>query len=919
MSRPVITGSKTTVLMNQSIPASELFTLTPGSNPIAFLYFEDFNTTPSSGYFTLNGVPQPQGQRITITLDQLSGLRYVGGSRIGFERARIFARDTAGQVSDVSMTATIFSVRPNTTAPFAQARNFSVVADEFIRANEFISGFDPDGWPIVSFQIRDLNQDNGYFSLNGVNLPQGTWFTVDADDLINLRYYTSGPNATETIEVISYDGVMNSLVSRGVATTIVNASRPVARYVDRIVPGDQTLRMVDAFDIFDADQNTMKIYRVMNAGTQPQHGELVYNGNVLPRQTWFEYTADEIGNLRFVPQNVNASQAIRYRAFDGRHWSAINTVQVASEFVIPPTKPEFRSVLPEYYDSQRVNRPLRQMFQKLDAGIPYTQYEIFQASTNNAHGFFATNGLPRQRGVIHRLTPAQFNNTVYVTGAYEQHLREPIFVRASNGQFWSDWEKVDFSTYPEIFNTLSSGASWSNAPMSQFIPVNVLGQQVLSYSFMQQFPDYETGEAVDNDPPENFAAFNAQQRAHARLGLAQLEAVANVQLVEVPDTSVNVLGQRGGIFRMGEYGLEDSDAAAFAFLPSMGPEGGDMWFNRLTMDTRLIPGSSSFTTFLHEFGHALGLKHPFSGFGNLPPAVDTSGFSVMSYTRPFLNNPTTFSLYDIHQLQQQYGANNNYRTGENIYDLDFFRRDRGGSGQGNRFDEVVFASIWDAGGVDTLSAKDSLFGATVDLRAGMPSSIGHFFDLFALIFQGQFVEVPAVNNVRIAIGTEIENATGSDHDDILIGNHRDNILRGGEGNDYLWGGTGNDLLLGGPGDNTYEFGVGEGFNRINQQGFGGQHTLRISRFPTVNLLQEDLVFRRISNDLVVDLRVDRGDSQGVMRILNHYVEGNHVQTLEFNGTRVDLMDLSEQIAGPGNHSFRIRNTMGANGFLVAPA
>jgi len=918
MPRPEVTGLKKTVLMNQSIPASELFTLTPGSNPVALLYFEDFNTTPTSGYFTLNGVPQPQGQRITITPSQLPGLRYVGGSRIGFERARIFARDTAGNLSDVAMTATIFSVRPNTTAPFAQAANFSVVADEYIRGTQFISGFDPDGWPIVSYQIRDLNNDNGFFRLNGVDMPQGSWFTLDADDLANLKYYTSGPNSTETIEVIAFDGSMNSAISRGIATTIVNASRPVARFVNQIMPGTETLRMVDAFDIFDADQNTMKTYRVMNASPHSHHGELVFNGTVLPRQTWLEFTADEIDHLQFVPQNIDASQSIRYRAFDGRHWSGINTVQVTTEFVIPPTKPEFRAVLPEFYDSQRVNRPLNQMFQKLDDGIGYTQYEIFQASTNGAHGFFSTNGFPRQRGVVHRLTPAQFNNTVYVTGAYEQHLREPIFVRASNGQFWGDWERVDFSTYPEIFNTLNSGASWSNFPMSLFIPVNELGQQVISYSFMQQFPDYNTGEAVDNDPPEHFASFNAMQRAHARLGLAQLEAVANVQLVEIPDTSTNVFGQRGGIIRMGEYGLENSNAAAFAFYPSMDPSGGDMWYNRMTMDTRLIPGSGSFTTFLHELGHAVGLKHPFEGFGNLPPGVDTAGFSVMSYTRPFLHNAATFSLYDIHQLQQQYGANNNYRTGSDIYDLDFFRNVRGGSGQGNRFDEVVFASIWDSGGVDTLSAKDSMFGATVDLRPGMPSSIGHFFDLFALIFTGQFVEVPAVNNIRIAIGTEIENATGSDHDDILIGNHLNNVLRGGQGNDYLWGGTGNDLLLGGPGNNTYEFGVGEGFNRINQQGFGGQHTLQISRFPTINLLQEDVVFRRLSNDLVVDLRVDRGDSQGIMRILNHYVEGNQVQSLQFNGTRVDLMNVSQQVTGPGNHSFRITNTMGANGFLVAP-
>ncbi|VDC32998.1 Hint domain-containing protein [Pseudogemmobacter humi] len=54
----------------------------------------------------------------------------------------------------------------------------------------------------------------------------------------------------------------------------------------------------------------------------------------------------------------------------------------------------------------------------------------------------------------------------------------------------------------------------------------------------------------------------------------------------------------------------------------------------------------------------------------------------------------------------------------------------------------------------------------------------------------------------------IENITGSDYDDVLIGNSGANILSGGAGNDSLYGGGGNDSLYGGDGDDLLDGGDG---------------------------------------------------------------------------------------------------------------
>ena len=56
--------------------------------------------------------------------------------------------------------------------------------------------------------------------------------------------------------------------------------------------------------------------------------------------------------------------------------------------------------------------------------------------------------------------------------------------------------------------------------------------------------------------------------------------------------------------------------------------------------------------------------------------------------------------------------------------------------------------------------------------------------------------------------TSIENATGSNHDDVLRGNSGDNVLSGLAGNDVIDGGAGNDTIIGGYGTDTLTGGAG---------------------------------------------------------------------------------------------------------------
>ncbi|HEX8573986.1 MAG TPA: M10 family metallopeptidase C-terminal domain-containing protein [Allosphingosinicella sp.] len=336
----------------------------------------------------------------------------------------------------------------------------------------------------------------------------------------------------------------------------------------------------------------------------------------------------------------------------------------------------------------------------------------------------------------------------------------------------------------------------------------------LTYSFPTSRTDYEDSYPF---PGGVFEAFNPDQQAAVRQVFGNISAVSGLAFTEVTGGE--------GVLRFGE-GVMPAGAAAYAYYPSTSSAGGDSWYGqeRFNSPSR---GDYAFKVFIHEIGHALGLKHPHDGGrfgdepGNVMPAdADWLAYTVMSYssipgspsyaTEPG-GYPQSLMMYDIAALQHMYGANYQVNAGDTVY--------RWGPDGGRMWvDGVVetlsaanriFLTVWDGGGTDTYDFSAYSSDLVVSLEPGEWTTTDRAqLANLAWANGATFLAPGNIANALLFQGdtrSMIENATGGSGNDRIAGNAGANLLGGGGGADILAGGGGSDILDGGLGADIFVY------------------------------------------------------------------------------------------------------------------
>lgn len=255
----------------------------------------------------------------------------------------------------------------------------------------------------------------------------------------------------------------------------------------------------------------------------------------------------------------------------------------------------------------------------------------------------------------------------------------------------------------------------------------------------------------------------------------------------------------------------------------------------------------TFSTYMHEIGHALGLGHQgdYNGAASYPDdatfANDSWQLSLMSYFDQAQNTSVEASraslltpmIVDIIAMQDLYGAPaGGITAGDTIwgegstlpgYFGDLFGALFGTPEPAVYSGEPVALTIYDESGWDVLALSSDVAAQIVDLR---PEGISDILGLQGnlVIARDTYIEVFLAGTGDDSItghlkGNRIEAGAGDDSvsaldggdtvlggagADSLNGNNGSDSLEGGEGHDTIWGGNGADTVLGGAGDDLLE-------------------------------------------------------------------------------------------------------------------
>ncbi|HIL61719.1 MAG TPA: hypothetical protein EYG31_13920 [Porticoccaceae bacterium] len=301
----------------------------------------------------------------------------------------------------------------------------------------------------------------------------------------------------------------------------------------------------------------------------------------------------------------------------------------------------------------------------------------------------------------------------------------------------------------------------SAARYSSLLGVN----KSFDYSFPDNFPTYRT-DADKNGV--SFERLNVSSMANVASAFDYVAGILNLDFTEVENSDqINTIAVWIADLEEGVGGSARGPRIEF--------KASDIILDTNYKDVE--EQNRSAHVFMHELGHALGLKHPFSAPGATggvaePPylsaAENIGRWTQMAYDETPNEYYFKFSPLDIAALQYLYGVSPTTRAGNDTY----------------KFDETKPNFIWDGAGNDTIDASSSTESVTIFLKPGYHGFKG---------LTKKYDSITEAGQITVNFGTEIENLIGSNYADVLTGNELHNILRGGRGSDVIDGGGGIDL------------------------------------------------------------------------------------------------------------------------------
>jgi hypothetical protein len=287
---------------------------------ISLFEFADNGATANGGYFRLNGVVQAPNQPFIVAAENLSTLEYVGGGVVGEERVIVRAYD--GRLwgdSEFVITTTQNHVPYVDNILFDPSGITYLNAGQSVLLESLLRTDDTDGDPITQYRIQE--RGGGYFEVDGVAYPNETLISVDAADILKVRYVTSSnpTNLVDGIEVNFTDGQSSWSWTSFSVRPEWNFGPMVQAQPVRVVPGE-SIAASSMFSVLDMEGDPVTQYRFLPSPYNGPNSVLTLDG--VAQTAEFTIDAADLSSVQVRGGIEGEIFSVYIYAFDGNSWGS---------------------------------------------------------------------------------------------------------------------------------------------------------------------------------------------------------------------------------------------------------------------------------------------------------------------------------------------------------------------------------------------------------------------------------------------------------------------------------------------------------------------------------------------------------------------------------------------------------------------
>ncbi len=388
---------------------------------------------------------------------------------------------TATDANEVAASNTLsLTIRSNAAAMVAAVNRVAGLGTSFAIA-PLLNVSDPDGDVPTRYQFRNTAQGGGHLLLDGVAQPALSTITLTPDQLSGLEYAADTVQGNGKLKVRAYDGFAWGAWTSWDITSSDHATNTAAVVTsgDGVVGLGASVAASSLFGVSDADGDAVQKYQFID--TTEGGGYLVLDGVAQAADTTISLTADQLAGLQYVGGDIQGTEKLKARTWDGLAWGAWTAWDMISSDHAANAAPVVTASASRVGINAAVSAA--SLFGINDADGDAVQQYQFRDVTDGG-GYLTLNGAAQAAATNITISADQLAGLQYAGGAAQG--MEKLKARAWDGLAWGAWTMWDM---------VSSDHATNAAPVVTAANQPVLAGQTLALSSLFSVTD------ADGDAP----------------------------------------------------------------------------------------------------------------------------------------------------------------------------------------------------------------------------------------------------------------------------------------------------------------------------------------------------------------------------------------------------------------------------------